>query len=68
MSAEDENKTPFVPRSDVIIGITKSNISLYTSLPPGCSVDECAYAFCINRNAIKIIPADARLKIDTMGT
>ena len=54
--------------SEYIPASQLSDISLQPILEPGCSVAECAYAFHINSNAIKAVPANARLKIGIIGT
>ena len=65
---EDDNCPPFIPKGDVIVHIAKLEISLYPRLEQGCTPAECVYVFHINKNAIEAIPADARPKIDIMGT
>ena len=68
MSTKEDNSPSFVPKTDVIIHIARSDVSLYPTLEQGSTPAERAYAFHTNKNAIEAIPADACLKIDIMGT
>ena len=52
----------------MIVRVARSDVSLYPTLEQGSTPAERAYAFHINKNAIEAIPANARLKIDNMGT
>ena len=65
---EDELLTRFLPKPDVIVRVAKSDISLYPVLELDALPAERAYAFTINKNAIETVSADARLKLDVLGT
>ena len=68
MSTEEDNSPPFVPKTDVIIRVTKLDVLLYPTLGQGSTPAERAYAFYINKSAIEAILKDTCLKIDIMGT
>ena len=65
---EDELLTRFIPKPDVIVRVAKSDVSLYPVLELDALPAERAYAFTINKNAIETVSADARLKLDVLGT
>ena len=68
MSTQDELLIPFIPKPDVIVRIAKLDVSLYPNLEQGTIPAEHAYDFPINKNPIENVSADARLKLDIMGT
>ena len=66
-SFENELLTPFIPKPNVIVCAAKSDVSLYPNLEQSAAPAERAYAFLINKNAIKNVSTDARLKLDITG-
>ena len=68
MSFKNELLNPFIPKPDVIIRITKSDVSLYPTLEQCAIPAERAYTFLIHKNATENVSAYACLKLDIMGT